>query len=383
MPEHDDTTKPKARTGRAKAPAAKSTAKTSTKNSAKGSTKATAKTTAKTNLTVAVTGPTGTFGFGLMPLLQAEPRIKKVVGIARRPFDPTEHGWGKMEYRQGDVRDPQALENAFAGADVVVHLAFMITGTASRETIRDINIEGTLNAFRAAAAANAKRFVYASSVAAYGFHADNPVGMTEEWPVRPAARLFYAQEKAELERLLQDEAANSPSLELYLLRPPIVLGPHAVGAKGTLPAPLAEISRRLLDLAGQLPMTIPVPTPDMPLQLIHEDDVGQALIKCVLAEGPPGAYNIAGDGIVSGSDLVRELGLTPFPVPAKAVQAFARAAAAIPMPPFAPPATEWIEAVSHPAIMDTTKAKEQLGWRPKYTGLEALRDTLRRQDGGT
>src|SRR5918997_2437466 len=132
----------------------------------------------KSNLTVAVTGPTGTFGFGLMPLLQADDRVARIVGIARRPFDPSEHGWTKMEYRQGDVRDPDALEEAFRDADVVVHLAFMITGTADRETIRAINVEGTLNTFRAAAVAGARRFVYASSVAAYGFHSDNPIGMT-------------------------------------------------------------------------------------------------------------------------------------------------------------------------------------------------------------
>src|SRR6478752_6190405 len=99
-------------------------------------------------LTVAVTGPTGTFGFGLMPLLQADARIGRIVGIARRPFDPGQHGWTKMEYRRGDVRDPAALEEAFHDADVVVHLAFMITGTASRETIRAINVDGTRNAFR-------------------------------------------------------------------------------------------------------------------------------------------------------------------------------------------------------------------------------------------
>src|SRR3982074_1699788 len=114
-------------------------------------------------LTVAVTGPTGTFGFGVLPLLQADARVDRVVGIARRPFDPAEHGWSKMEYRRGDVRDPEALHEAFADADVVVHLAFMIPGTASRETIRAINVEGTLNVFAAAAAAGAQRFVYASS----------------------------------------------------------------------------------------------------------------------------------------------------------------------------------------------------------------------------
>src|ERR671913_701787 len=98
-------------------------------------------------LTVAVTGPTGTFGFGLVPLLEADDRIGRVIGIARRPFDPAEHGWTKMEYRQGDVRDPDALEEAFRDADVVVHLAFMITGTGSRQMIREINIDGTQNTF--------------------------------------------------------------------------------------------------------------------------------------------------------------------------------------------------------------------------------------------
>jgi nucleoside-diphosphate-sugar epimerase len=328
-------------------------------------------------LTVAVTGPTGTFGFGLVPLLEADPRIGRIAGIARRPFDPSAHGWSKMEYRRGDVRDPDALRDAFEDADVVVHLAFMITGTASRETIRAINVDGTLAAFAAAAAAGAQRFVYASSVAAYGFHADNPIGMTEDWPVRPAARLFYAQEKAELERLLGEQAEEHPGVELYLLRPPIVLGPHAVGAKDVLPAAVTAAAQRMLGLANRLRVPIPVPAPDLPMQFIHEDDVGQALLKCATAEGPAGAYNIAAEGVLTASDVLRELGLTPLPVPAALARGAAQAAALIPPLPFVPPAAEWVEAATHPAIMDTTKAKRELGWQPKYTALEALRDTLR------
>ncbi len=331
-------------------------------------------------LTVALTGPTGTFGFGLMPLLESEPRVGRVAGIARRPFDPGEHGWNKMEYRRGDVRDPEALRQAFEGADAVVHLAFMITGTASAQAIRAINIEGTLNAFRAAREAGAQRFVYASSVAAYGFHPDNPVGMTEEWPTRPASRLFYAREKAELEQLLQDEASAGPEPALYLLRPPIVLGPHALGAKDALPGPVARAGSRLLELVNRLPIPVPVLASDMGIQFIHEDDVGQALLKCVLGEGPPGAYNIAGDGVLSAADIARELGMSPIPIPSRLVQGAARAAVSLPRAPFVPPATEWVEALSHPAIMDTTKAREQLGWQPRYSALEALRATVRARD---
>jgi nucleoside-diphosphate-sugar epimerase len=330
-------------------------------------------------LSVAVTGPTGTFGFGLIPLLQAEQRVGRIVGIARRPFDPLEHGWTKMEYKRGDVRDTYALREGFQDMDVVVHLAFMITGNAPAKTIREINIAGTLNTFRAAREAGVERFVYASSVAAYGFHPDNPVGMREDWPVRPADRLFYAREKAELEQVLWSEAGADPGPALYMVRPPIVLGPHATGAKQLLPGPLARAGRGLLDAAGRL--RLPVPAPTAPVQFIHEHDVGQALLKCVLAAGPPGAYNIAGDGVLYGTDLVRELGFTPLPVPARALYAAARAASSVPRVPLLPPATEWIEALSHPAIMDTSKAQEKLGWRPRYSALEALRDTLR-TDGG-
>ena len=273
-------------------------------------------------LTVAVTGPTGTFGFGLIPLLQADGRVTRIVGIARRPFDPAAYGWTKLEYRRGDVRDEAALRDAFAGADVVVHLAFLVTGGASAEVLRSVNVDGTLNAFRAAAQAGARRFVYASSVAAYGFHPDNPVGMTEEWPVRPDARLFYAQEKAELEHLLQAEAARidadgAARPALYLLRPPVVLGPHAVGAKDLLPGPLAPLGRILSSRIGRSPVPLPVLVPLMPLQFVHEDDLGQALLRCVLAAGPPGAYNIAADGILSTADVAREFGLIPLPVPVR------------------------------------------------------------------
>ena len=327
---------------------------------------------AESGLTVAVTGPTGTFGHGLMPLLQDDPRVSRVIGIARRPFDPSSEGWTKMEYRRGDVRDQDALTEAFAGADVVVHLAFLIVG-GGRETTRAINVDGTLNTFRAAAAAGAKRFVYASSVAAYGFHRDNPVGMTEQWPVRPADKLFYAQEKAELEQLLQQEAAQHPEVALYLLRPPVVLGPHTVGGKTMLPGPLAPLNKHLQSAFRRLPVPVPALVPDLPLQFIHEDDVGRALLQCVVAAGPAGAYNIAGDGVLSMVDVARELGIIPISVPGRPVHAAARAASRL---PFLPSTVEWVEAMSHPAIMDTAKAKDELGWTPRFTGLEALQDTL-------
>jgi nucleoside-diphosphate-sugar epimerase len=327
-------------------------------------------------LTVAVTGPTGTFGFGLMPLLQADERVARVIGIARRPFDPRQQAWTKMEYRRGDVRDPDALRKAFRDADVVVHLAFMVVG-GNKHTTRAVNIEGTLNTFWAASEAGARRFVYASSVAAYGFHPDNPVGMREDWPVRPANRLYYARQKAELEELLGLEQADHPEVGLYVLRPSVVLGPHTVGAKGVLPAPLTRLAPLARSVRGplrRLPLRVPAVVPDLPVQVVHEHDVGTALLRCVNGEGPPGAYNIAADGVLSTVDVARELGLAAVSVPARPAYGAARMLARL---PFLPSVAGWVEVATHPAVMDTTRARVELGWRPRYSALETLRDTLR------
>ncbi len=299
-----------------------------------------------------------------------------MTGVARRPFDPAARGWTKLLYRRGDVRDPTTLAAAFRGADVVVHLAFMVTGVEPPGEIEQTNVEGTLNAYRAAAAAGARRFVYASSVAAYGFHRDNPAEMTEEWPVRPAARLFYARQKAELEQLLNAEAAGPGQPALYLLRPCIVVGPRQRRGQGLAarragaarPAP----SRRRDQVRP--PISLAVAAPALPLQLVHEQDVGSALLLCAVGAGPPGAYNIAADGIVTPAGIIRELGLLPVPLPAAPAQAAARLLTALPA---LPGVAGWAEAVSRPAIMSTTRARELLGWSPRFTALEALRDTVR------
>jgi nucleoside-diphosphate-sugar epimerase len=122
---------------------------------------------------------------------------------------------------------------------------------------------------------------------------------------------------------------------------------------------------------GRVP--VPLITPPVPIQFIHEEDVGQACLLCILGAGPPGVYNITGEGVLSGAQVLRELGLTPIPAPTRLLRAAARGVAAL---PFAPAVAGWAESMSHPAIMHASKAKQELGWRPRYSSLEALRDTL-------
>ena len=91
---------------------------------------------------------------------------------------------------------------------------------------------------------------------------------------------------------------------------------------------------------------------------------------------------VGGDPLAAGlsaPEVAREFGVVPIPVPAGPVQAAARAISSVPLPSFVPPIAEWAEAMSHPAIMDAGKAKRELGWTPRYSGIEALRDTI---DGG-
>jgi nucleoside-diphosphate-sugar epimerase len=124
---------------------------------------------------------------------------------------------------------------------------------------------------------------------------------------------------------------------------------------------------------------LPALVPSLPVQFIHEDDVGQAFLQCIVAAGPLGAYNITGDGVLTGTEVARELGLAAMPIPAGLTSAAARAATRLPRPPFLPPAVEWVEAATRPSIIDAGKAKRELGWRPRYTSLEALRDTIAAQ----
>ena len=78
--------------------------------------------------------------------------------------------------------------------------------------------------------------------------------------------------------------------------------------------------------------------------------------------------------MVTGVDVARELGLRAVPFPGEPVAALARAVARL---PYLPSAAQWVEALSHPAIMDTTKARTELGWAPRHSAIEALRSTIR------
>ncbi len=320
-------------------------------------------------LTVAVTGPTGDLGIALVDGLERSRRVKRIVGMARRPFDPSSRGWKKTEYRQGDVRDAAGVRDAMKGADVVVHLAFAIVGGGDSQAI---NVDGSRNVFEAAVDARAKRICYASSVAAYGFHKDNPAWLDEHVPTRGTPAHFYSRQKAEVERVLEDVLAGQTRTSAYVFRPCIVAGPKAQMLLEELPyIRLGEaVPDSVSRVVSWLPMLKPViPDPGVRFQLVHEDDVASAFLAGALGKGEPGAYNLAASGTLAMSDLADALGWYSIPVPDLAVNVTAGAIARL---PGAPEQLGWIQAMRGPVLMRTDRARKLLGWRPQHTSRQTL-----------
>jgi UDP-glucose 4-epimerase len=324
-------------------------------------------------LNVAVTGPTGEIGKALMAELERRDEVGEVLGMARRAFDPAEEGWRKVAYRRGDILDRGALAALFDGADVAVHLAFAIFG--SREETRKVNLEGTRNVFETAIRAGVQRLVYASSVAAYGFHPENPQPLTEDVPARGSDSFYYSAQKAELEDLL-DELLLGSGVEAYVFRPCVVAGPRATmlveqtvdAVRIGDPVPLL---RKGLE---KLPLLTPVlPDPGVPIQLVHHDDVARAMAAAIGGDGPPGVYNLAGEGEVQISDVARALGWRSVPLPSPAVSVGTAAARHL---TFTSPRLEWATALDTPVLMDTAKARRELGWEPRCDAEETLAQTV-------
>jgi UDP-glucose 4-epimerase len=328
-------------------------------------------------LTVAVTGPTGDLGIAIVNALERSRAVKSIIGMARRPFDPADQGWKKTEYRQGDVTDAESVKGLVKGADVVVHLAFAILSAS--DATRELNVAGSQRVFDAAAKAGAKRICYASSVAAYGFHDDNPDWLTEDIAPRGSPEHPYSHQKAEVERVLGEVLMRHPGTVAYAYRPCIVAGPTArtmleeipyYRLSETMPDPVAR-------LLSSLPVLKPViPDPGIRFQLVHEDDVASAFAAGVRGLGEPGPYNLAASGTLTMSDVADALGWYSVPVPKQLVDATAEVATRLPL---MPETVAWIHSVKKPVLMKTERAKKELRWRPKHTAKATLKEMAEAQ----
>jgi UDP-glucose 4-epimerase len=329
--------------------------------------------TDRSGLTVAITGPTGDIGRAAVRALESSREVGRIIGMARRPFDASEHGWKRTQYRRGDVLDRASVDELVAGADVVVHLAFLIFG--NHDETREINLRGSRNVFEAAVAAGAKRLVYTSSVAAYGFDPGNPDVLTEEIPTLGTRDFYYSAQKAELEELLTEVTAGE-DVDVYVFRPCIVAGRDAPtlieGFTGQ--KVLGRRVRLLWRAFDALPLVRPVlPDSGIPFQLVHHDDVANAVRAAVLGRGSPGTYNLASDDPITVSDVAHALGWRAVPVPRAAVGAIGKVVARAPL---LPAEAGWVDALRKPVLMDTAKARRELRWRARHDARETLDETV-------
>lgn len=249
--------------------------------------------------TIAMTGCASRFAQALLPLLEADATVERIVGIdvVAPPLQ-----YAKLAFAQRDVRDLN-LADLVAGCDALVHLAFVVGRPYAMplQEAADINLRGTWNVCEAAARAGLRKLVVSSSIAAYGILPDNPVPLTEEHPLRGLYNNFYyAQHKHANEIWLDGLHLRYPNLIISRLRPCIVMGPHQWAAM------TAQVQgEQYLTTAGAR---------EQRTQYVHEDDLAAAF-HLMLSRDLPGAYNVVGDEPDSTPHMAELAGLAVVEVP--------------------------------------------------------------------
>ena len=210
---------------------------------------------------------------------------------------------------QADVaRSP--LAPLFAGADAVVHLAWLIQPSRDESATFAANVTGSRRVFEAAAEAGVGTLVHASSVGAYS-PGPTDRAVDESWPTEGTPSSFYARHKAAAERALDEVAAAHPGLRVVRLRPGLTFKHEAASgirrlfAGPLLPSPLVR--------PGLLPV-LPLPA-GLRVQGVHAADVAEAYRLAVTDERARGAYNVAADPVLDAGTLGRALGARTIELP--------------------------------------------------------------------
>jgi UDP-glucose 4-epimerase len=320
---------------------------------------------------VAVVGATGNVGTSLLRSLVEEPAVTSVLGLARRRPGLE---LPKVEWATADVGYDD-LAPLLRGAEVVVHLAWLIQPSRDLATTRRANVHGSERVFRAAAEAGASALVYASSVGAYSPGPKDRL-VDESWPTGGIATAFYARQKSEVELILDRFESDRPSMRVVRMRPALVFKREAASgirrlfAGPLLPSPLVR--------PGLVPI---VPDVDrLRFQAVHSLDLGDAYRLAIVGDAR-GAFNLAAEPVLDPAELGRLLDARPVPTPARALRTAAAVTYALRLQPSE---AGWLDMALSVPIMDTTRAREELGWTSRRSAGEALLellDGLRRSAG--
>jgi UDP-glucose 4-epimerase len=311
---------------------------------------------------VVVVGATGNVGTSLLEVLADEPAVS-VLGLARRS---PELEWDHVDWAEADVTSSDLVPH-FRGADCVVHLAWLIQPSRNQEKLWLTNVLGSTRVFEAVAEAGVPSLVYASSVGAYS-PAPKDRFVDESWPTEGIRTSFYSRHKAEVERILDAFERDQPETRVVRLRPGLIFKREAASgirrlfAGPFLPSPLVR------------PALVPVvpDTPRLRFQAVHSLDVGDAYRLAIVGDSR-GAFNVASEPVLDAPELARLLGARRVRVPEAVLRGAAAATWRLRLQPTPP---GWVDLALESPLLDTTRARTELGWEPKRNAGEALLELL-------
>jgi UDP-glucose 4-epimerase len=304
--------------------------------------------------TVAITGVNSYFASTLLPRLQADADIDRIVGIDVTPW---KGGFKKVDFQRLDIRS-EKLADALSGVHALYHLAFVVAERHDKNEIHDINIAGTRNVFEAAIKAGVQKVIYTSSTTAYGAHPDNPLGFDESQPLRPNLDSYYSSDKVAVEQFAVEFCRSHPEVIFTVLRAALGAGPHMKNFFHQL------YSMPLLALAqGRSPQQ----------HFIHEEDLGDALYLA-FKKDVPGIYNVGADDTVPAEWAFNEAGVRVVRLPAAVLKTVMNAAFAVHL---LPASQGWVSLSEYTIFPNSEKFKRATGWSPRYSSAETFKDYLR------
>ncbi|WBO62198.1 NAD-dependent epimerase/dehydratase family protein [Streptomyces camelliae] len=322
---------------------------------------------------VVVVGATGNAGTSVVQALGADPQIESILGLARRlpQWSPEKTRWACADIAD----DTTELAGHFAGADAVIHLAWLFQPTHHPATTWRTNVQGSIRVFEAAAAAGVPALIYASFVGAYS-PGPKDRAVDELWPTDGWPESTLCQEKAYIERVLDTFELQRPEIRVVRMRPGFMFKREAACEQHRLfRGPLVP---KRLTRPEHMP-AIPA-VPGMRYQVLHTDDAAEAFRQATVRT-VRGAFNLAAEPVVDAAMLGEMFGARTFLVPGWPVRAAVSAAwrtHLLRTPP------SLFDAMLHFPIMDTSRARQELDWAPRYSVQEAMREWLAglREDAG-
>lgn len=312
---------------------------------------------------VVVFGATGNVGTSVLDSLAGESAVQEVTAVARRAPERT---WPRTTFVSVDIaNDP--LEPVVRGTDAVVHLAWLIQPGRDESLTYAVNVNGSRRLFEALVQSKVPKLVYASSVGAYSpGPKDRMVG--EEWPTDGIDSSFYARHKVAVERQLDDLEREHPQLKVVRMRPALIFKAQAATEIRRLFAgpllPRAAVDQRLIPFVPDVER--------LRFQVVHSHDVGDAYRLAVVGEAR-GAFNLAAEPPLGPEELGEILHARRVRIPAGVLRLAAATSYALRLQPSEP---GWLDMALAVPLMDTARARAELGWAPRHGAIETLCELL-------